>query len=1383
MQEFIDADYDESVLTEKEKAALKNLSYSLTNKPKPVYIKIEKHSTDTNVLLNNAIYKIFKKTKDESGKDKLEEYTTLVTGACAEDPTELEQREALGKVGCELEYGTYVIRETDAPYGYLLTEEDTGIDSKDENFEYQEIEFTIDEEHVTTDKDGNIVYMASTDDKDNGTTFVFKDKPIMGTIKINKVGSVITDFVNSDVGFESETQGLEGATFGLYAAEDIRDDAGTLIHAKDALIDTKVSDSKGYITFTRTDTYTGKKTDQFFMGNYYVKELSAPEGYVIDKERYDIVLNCDGTASKINDLTENLGEMDDEQGIASSHGSYFLTIGPTLNPLIQDATKIIFTHVTAPKDVEQTDVSADGDGTIMMWKDGTTYYISSQKTDQVIYFNINCCEMFKNCTALTDIIFNNIDTSYMVYATEMFMNDRALTQLDLSNFTTGRLTNTVSMFQGSNILKTIYVGNETQNSPDEEEATIVEMRAYPASSRYFYFNPNEEGITEDAKDINKFQAEDFIFAYLYTDSTLDEIDVTDDDIKSITPAYPYFEDGTTKSGELEVTIVIKADSQYALNNEDTELKVKVNVVDPSTLDFSPITEEHPEASVVSNNTQKLISAVVRKVSEKDPDTTLSGAVFTITAETDLVNKSGDVLVKKGETVATINSLDNETGDGGDACAPNLPTGLYAKDKDAKYLYKITETTAPVGYETTDEVAYIPNIDLTKSPSKETLENLASSADNIAVSFIPDDTESYGTYEFEFTFANEPCPTIAKNWGDILEEERPDSLTINVYSDSAKTKKIKTFTLTAENNWIAEWKDMPSDDISDYYFEEVVPAGVNWAEDKDLFIIYPASHKKYPNSVWFYNNFVGEYTSANVTKVWDDNDDYDKIRPKSVIVNLLCNGVEVEEYSNIKLTSANNWSYQTPKNLPFYDEHGERCVYTWEEDTSEGSPNLSFLTGNENTGYASTVETTGTETIITNTHWNSTEAEVEKVWNDNNDHFQVRPESVTVSLYADGEKVNNFLLETTNAATGKTETKEITDGTVVLTSETSWKAKAIEILKTNSDGTDIQYEWKEDAVPKYYTSESDTEILGKDTDVPYFSTTIKNTCTVEYGKVRVEKRIDKLVYDTMKEKPTFSFTLTGTDMFGKEFSDTKEISFSNSDDVIVNNKEGYVSASTSFTDLELGTYFLTEDNSDVFIWDDVTDIENGTPEKDSDNNPVVVFKINADNSSGSMTASFKNLPNQGKLKIVKYDDDGQTPLEGVTFALKSKDDTDAEARTFTTDVNGEIIFDEVPCGNYTITEIETVKGHSLLTEPIDVTLPLAMSKDEITQKNADSSNALYSVKTDKYNFYSLTYDVTNHANLSMPHTGILENLAQYITLIVGCGLILFAIIYYKKKIKK
>lgn len=78
---------------------------------------------------------------------------------------------------------------------------------------------------------------------------------------------------------------LAGGIFGLFTREDIKNASGDVLMEADALIELKTTDENGQITFT---------ADLPVDGNYYVKELYAPDGFVTTNEEQDFTFEYAG---------------------------------------------------------------------------------------------------------------------------------------------------------------------------------------------------------------------------------------------------------------------------------------------------------------------------------------------------------------------------------------------------------------------------------------------------------------------------------------------------------------------------------------------------------------------------------------------------------------------------------------------------------------------------------------------------------------------------------------------------------------------------------------------------------------------------------------------------------------------------------------------------------------------------------------------------------------------------------------------------------------------------------------------------------------------------------------------------------------------------------
>ena len=111
-------------------------------------------------------------------------------------------------------------------------------------------------------------------------TFNFTNTRQLGTIDVTKK--------------DAETNYLvDGAVYGLYARENIVHPDGKtgVVYTKDSLV----------ATFPKTGT-NGKATlNNLYLGKYYVKEITAPAGYILSKETYNVDLTYDGQNVSVTD--------------------------------------------------------------------------------------------------------------------------------------------------------------------------------------------------------------------------------------------------------------------------------------------------------------------------------------------------------------------------------------------------------------------------------------------------------------------------------------------------------------------------------------------------------------------------------------------------------------------------------------------------------------------------------------------------------------------------------------------------------------------------------------------------------------------------------------------------------------------------------------------------------------------------------------------------------------------------------------------------------------------------------------------------------------------------------------------------------------------------
>lgn len=123
---------------------------------------------------------------------------------------------------------------------------------------------------------------------DADLSYIDQDTPIVyaGDHVFNERQKVEIHVIKKD----SETGvGLEGAMFGLYAAEEISCTETDASIATDALIEKAVTDSEGKIQFV----------SDLPLGKYYIQEIEPPKGYASNKEKFDIDASFRPEAGKV----------------------------------------------------------------------------------------------------------------------------------------------------------------------------------------------------------------------------------------------------------------------------------------------------------------------------------------------------------------------------------------------------------------------------------------------------------------------------------------------------------------------------------------------------------------------------------------------------------------------------------------------------------------------------------------------------------------------------------------------------------------------------------------------------------------------------------------------------------------------------------------------------------------------------------------------------------------------------------------------------------------------------------------------------------------------------------------------------------------------------
>ena len=197
------------------------------------------------------------------------------------------------------------------------------------------------------------------------------------------------------------------------------------------------------------------------------------------------------------------------------------------------------------------------------------------------------------------------------------------------------------------------------------------------------------------------------------------------------------------------------------------------------------------------------------------------------------------------------------------------------------------------------------------------------------SFVITNTKETGKLIIEKEFAIEPWEPelpddspidipVIKTWNDNnnADGNRPGSVTVHLLADGVEVASAQ---LSEQNNWQTVFTGLPR---------------LTAERKKIVYTITEDPVEWYEAEINGYNirnNYRPELTSMSVRKVWDDDDNAQKIRPRSIIMTLT-NNVTTQKWI-VELNRDNNWS-ATVENLPTRI-NGQPVTYTWTEPVVAG----------------------------------------------------------------------------------------------------------------------------------------------------------------------------------------------------------------------------------------------------------------------------------------------------------------------------------------------------------------------------------------------------------------------------------------------------------------
>ena len=603
------------------------------------------------------------------------------------------------------------------------------------------------------------------------------------------------------------------------------------------------------------------------------------------------------------------------------------------------------------------------------------------------------------------------------------------------------------------------------------------------------------------------------------------------------------------------TITESGSGEGVTNDPNATRTVTVTVAEGSDGKLA-ITRTESEGGTVFTNIYNAAGSLTLEANKKLKNKTLEAGAF-----------SFELKELTAENTKVLETIPNEA-DG----SVNFTTINYTLADVGTHTYTVSEVKGSDGTVTYDGTVYTVEVTVTDA-GNGTL--------NVS-KVIKKNGEKVDSIDFTNTYIGEIEIAGTKTWNDNGDQDgiRPTSITVNLLANGEKVKDQKV-TPDGNGNW-------------NYKFEKLSEYNEN---GKITYTVTEDAVEGYTTELDgnnFINTHVPETTEISGTKTWDDADDQDGKRPENITVKLLANGEEVNSQT-VTPDEDGSWAYSFT-DLPKF-VNGQEITYTVSETPVED--------------YTTTYDDND---IINSYTPGQTSATITKIWADADNQDGIRPESITVTLLADGKE---------------------TGTTATLTAANNW-TETITGLPEKANRKAIEYTWAEKDLPDGYEL-TDNSTDGTVTTLTNTHTTavtsLSGTKTWEDADNQDGKRPESIIINLFADGKQIENKTVKADALGNwAYSFTNLPKFANGKEIVYTVTEDAVEGYTTKVD---GNNFInsykpeTTEVSGTKNWNDAEDQDGKRPEsitvrllangveKDSQT-------VKAD-EAGSWTYKFTNLP--------------------------------------------------------------------------------------------------------------------------------------------------------------